>query len=78
MAAETLTLTSTCAGGEHLTFSLTGTKTGTVRGTVSEMVEPITDDDLQAFTRVIIRLARASRTQNQTRTLLQNGVTITV
>lgn len=78
MSAVTFTLTSICAGGNHLTFTVTGDKSGTVRVDLSDLTQPITDEDALLFCRVIARLARMGRTQAQARTLLQAGVTVTV
>ena len=76
MASETVTLTAICAGGEHLTFTLTGARSATARTNLAEMTEAISDEDIMVFCRVIAKLARIGRTQNQARTFLQNGVTI--
>lgn len=76
MAAETVTLTTVCAGGNHLLFTLSGAKSATVRMTLDELSEGISDADAEAFCRVIARLAKQGRTNAQARTLLQSGVTV--
>lgn len=77
MTTLTVTLTGVCSGGNHLTYSITGVKSMTVQGELSHISESVTDDDVQAFCKVIARMAKAGRTVNQARTLLQAGVTVT-
>lgn len=78
MSAITLTLTNTCSGGNHLTFGVTGDKTVTFPASISELSDPITNDDAVAFAKIIAKMARAGRTIAQAKTLLQNGVTVNV
>lgn len=78
MASITITLTDICAGGNHLTYSVTGAKTISVSGVRDDLIEPFTDDEAQVFIKVITKLAKSGRTMAQARTLLQNGVTINI
>lgn len=78
MSTLTLTLVDQCTGGSHLQFVLSGDRSAQRVMDRSEIEEPLTDQDLEAFIRIITRMARAGRTLNQARTLLANGVTITV
>jgi hypothetical protein len=78
MATITLTLTDICEGGNHLTFSLTGARSASLNGSLDDMLAPITDEDAQTFMRCLAKLVRVGRTNNQARTTLQNGVTVTV
>lgn len=78
MSAITLTLTATCPGGNHLTFGVTGDKVLTFPAAISELSDPITNEDAVAFAKIIAKMARAGRTIPQARTLLQNGITVTV
>lgn len=78
MAAITVTLTEICSGGNHLTFGVTGDASRTRVLELGSLVEPIDPQDVDAFLRVITRMARIGRTNAQARTLLQNGVTVTV
>lgn len=71
-------LTHAYSGGNHFTFAITGDKTATVPLTRDEITQPITDDDVVAFLRVITKMARTGRTNNQAKTLLEAGVTVTV
>jgi len=78
MASVTITLTSICSGGNHLTFAITGAKAMVVRGVLSELTEPVSDEEAQAFVKVITKLVKQGRTVNQARTLLQAGVQVIV
>lgn len=78
MAAVTITLTDVCAGSNHLTFGVTGDKTGTVRSLLDDMVSPVTQDELDAFVKILARLAKIGKTNVQVRNQFQAGVTITV
>ena len=76
MSAITVTLTGICSGGAHLTFTVSGDRSGTVPAELREMLQPITEEEAQAFVKVVTKMARAGRTNAQARTLLQNGVTM--
>lgn len=78
MSTITVTLSGICAGGNHLTFIVSGDKSVTVKGMLGEMVEPISEDEAQAFVKVLAKMAKLGRTPTQARTLLQAGVVITV
>ena len=78
MASLTIQLTGICSGGNHLTFSVSGAKTATVRLMLDNLSEPITDEDAEGFCKVLARLVKSGRTLAQARTVLQNGVTVSV
>lgn len=78
MASETVTLTTICGSGGHLTFTLAGARAATVNMMVDELTSPVSDEDIVAFCKVISKLARIGRTAAQARALLQSGVTVTV
>lgn len=78
MTTLTVTLSSICAGGGHLTFTISGARTATVPLTVADITEPITEEDVVSFCKVIARMAKAGRTVAQARSLLQAGVTVTI
>lgn len=78
MASVTVTLTAICSGGNHLTFDTTGAKVLRVAGILNDMLDPVTDEEAQAFVKVLAKLAKAGRTMNQARNILQSGVTVTV
>ena len=78
MSAVTITLTSICSGGGHLTFSVTGDATLTRMLDLSSLTDPIDEQDVAAFLKVLCKLVKKGRTLAQTRTLLQSGVTVTI
>ena len=78
MSAVTITLTSICSGGGHLTFTVTGAASRTQVVDLSVLTEPATEQEVEAFLKLICKLAKNGRTNAQARTLLQAGVTVTV
>lgn len=78
MTTINIQLTHICSGGNHFTFAITGDKTATVPLTREEITQPITDEDVVAFLRVICKMAKIGRTNAQAKTLLEAGVTVTV
>lgn len=78
MASETITLTTVCAGGNHLLLTLTGAREATTVLELADLSTAVTDDEIVAFCKVIAKLAKAGRTNAQARTLLQAGVTVNV
>lgn len=78
MTTLTVTLSGVCAGGGHLTFTVTGAKVLTVPMNRDDLLEPLSREDAVAFCRVIAWMAKDGRTIAQARTLLQTGVTVTV
>ena len=78
MSAVTIRLTNICSGGGHLTFAVTGDATLTRIMNLDDLTDPLTEQDLRSFLRVIAWLAKNGRTINQARVLLQNGVEVKV
>lgn len=78
MSAVTITLTAICSGGNHLTFASTGDSVDTTQVDLAVLTEPLTDQEKDAFIKVIAKLAKIGRTLAQARTVLQAGVTVTV
>ena len=78
MSAVTVQLTNICSGGNHLTFTVMGDAALTKVLDLPTLSDPLDSADVEAFLRVITRMAKMGRTVNQARTLLQNGVTVTV
>ena len=78
MSSITVTLTGICTGGNHLTFGISGDKIATVHAMLDDLTQPISEEDALVFCRVIAQMAKAGRTMNQAKTLLQNGVVVTV
>lgn len=78
MSAVTITLTSICAGGNHLTFTVTGDASRTQTLDASVLSEPASEKEVEAFLKLICKLAKNGRTPAQAKALLQAGVTVTV
>jgi hypothetical protein len=80
MTTATITLRSICAGGNHLTFGVTVDGQQEMRRVIdlAHAQEPLTEDDAQAFLKIVAKMAMRGRTINQARTLLQAGVTVVV
>jgi hypothetical protein len=78
MASVTITLTSVCSGNNHLTFTLTGAASKTVRTDLNDVTTALTDDDLEAVIKGLVKLGKIGRTNAQLRTLFQAGVVVTV
>ncbi|MDO8707016.1 MAG: hypothetical protein Q7J84_18975 [Sulfuricaulis sp.] len=78
MSAVTVRLTSICSGGGHLTFTVSGDAVLTRTLDLSSLTDPIEASDVEAFLKIICKMAKKGRTLNQARTLLQAGVTVTV
>ena len=78
MAAITMTLTSTCAGGQHLTVTTSGAKVVTVPLTLIELVDSVSDQDAAGFVKVCAKLGKVGRTNAQLKTLFEAGVTVTI
>jgi len=78
MATITTTLTSICSGGDHLTFTISGDKLMTIKSNATDITDPITDEEVAAFVKCLTKLTKIGRTNAQTKTLLQSGVTVTI
>lgn len=78
MSAVTVSLTGVCAGGNHLTFSVTGDASRTQVLDLSVLSAPVDPAEVEAFLKVVCKLVKNGRTTAQARALLQAGVTVTV
>lgn len=76
MASLTLTLTDVCAGGEHLTITVTGARSGVWRTTRSELGDAV--PTMEEVCRMLMKLYSVGKTPLQVKTALQAGITITV
>lgn len=77
MASITITTAATCAGGGHFTLAISGAKIATLRGVhIDDLVGPISDEEVEAFVKLCLRLAKVDRNLNQLRTALQNGLVV--
>lgn len=78
MTTVVVTMTSLCSGGGHARIGVTGAKTATYNVSTDILSDPISDEDAEAFVKIIGKMAKSGRTNAQTVALLQAGVTITV
>lgn len=69
-----------CSGGGHLrvTFTVDGTVTRTAHITASDIREPITNEELDTFGKLWLKLYSRGKTNNQARTGLQVGFGVTI
>lgn len=79
MASITLRATHVCSGGEHVTLSVEfAGLTVTLNTEASDMLTPITQEDLLAWARVTLRIYKAGKTMAQVRNAMQSGLTVSV
>ncbi len=68
-----------CAAGDHLRLSVTGDVPAQDIGIyLPDLTSTITEEEKQAFLKVLLRVAKIGRTQQQVKTALTNGYTITI
>jgi hypothetical protein len=79
MANITFTKVYECAAGDHLRLAITGDVPAQDIGIyLPDLTGSITDEEKQAFLKVLLRVARIGRTQTQIKNALTNGYTITI
>lgn len=78
MSQVVVRLTNICAGGNHFTFGITGDVVSTVKAETADISDVITTEDKTAFLKILIKLAKIGRSNNQVKTLFQSGVTVNV
>ncbi len=78
MSAITLTTVFECAGGDHLKIAVTGDVTSTIPVFYPDILEPVSDSDKEVFLRVLLKIAKITRTKNQIKNGLANGYTVTI
>lgn len=78
MGTITVTKTRECADGTHLTISITGDYNGTFNFYAPDLMEPITNEDREAFLRVLLRLCKKGKTMAQVKNALNNGITVSI
>ena len=78
MSAVTITLTGICSGGNHLTFAVTGDASRTQVLDLSVLTEAVSESEVDAFLKIVCKMAKKGRTLVQARNLLQAGVTVNV
>lgn len=79
MASVTIQVTAVCAGGDHATVRLTkGAQARDVTMLVPDLRSAITQDDIEAFCKVALKLHSEGKTLAQFKASVQAGVTVTV
>lgn len=79
MANITLTKVYECAAGDHLRLAITGDVPSQEIGIyLPDLAINVSEEEKQVFLRVLLRIARIGRTQNQIKNALTNGYTITI
>lgn len=80
MATVTIRSESFCAGGGHATLSLAvnGSPRGQWTLLAEDVLDDITDEEVEAFLKLLIRAHKVGRTKAQVRADLQAGITVTV
>ena len=77
-----ITLTALCVPNHnhaHLHLDLnSGVKERDLVMEVGDMIEPLSDDDIEGFMRVLLKLGGQGRTKAQMKTALEVGVTVTI
>ena len=78
MSSLTLTTEYECAGGDHLRITVTGDVTATIPIYYPDMTGAITDEDKQIFLKVLLKIAKITRTKAQIKNGLAAGYTVTI
>lgn len=78
MASITLTRTFECANQNHITLNVTGDVSYEFHGVLDDIMEPVTNEEKDAFVKVLLRIAKIGRTRAQVRTALGNGYMVTI
>lgn len=79
MASITLTKVYECSAGDHLRLAITGdVPTQNLNVYLPDLNSSITEEEKQAFLKILLRIGKIGRTQNQIKTALTNGYTITI
>lgn len=79
MANITFTKVYECAAGDHLRIAITGDVPSQEIGIyLPDLAISVSEEEKQVFLRVLLRIARIGRTQNQIKNALTNGYTITI
>jgi len=79
MANLTFTKVYECAAGDHLRLAITGDVPSQEIGIyLPDLAISVSEEEKQVFLKVLLRIARIGRTQNQIKNALTNGYTITI
>lgn len=78
----TITLTDRCdltgGGGEHLKFTITGAKDLVIPMGRDDLLVPMTDEEMVACLKGLVKLGKIGRTNLQWRTVFTTGVVVTI
>lgn len=78
MATVIVTLTKLCTGGGHATFSISGDVSRTIDMHLENLGYEVTDEMVENFIKVLLKLAKLGRTISQLKTTMQSGLTVSV
>lgn len=79
MASITFTKVYECAAGDHLRLAITGDVPAQEFGIyLPDLTGALTEEEKQAFLKVLLRIAKIGRTQSQIKNALTNGYTVTI
>lgn len=80
MTTLNVQLTHICSGGGHLTFTalVDGGESRIVNTDVETITGQITEQDMETFIKVMVKLYKKGRTVNQVKTGLQAGLGVTL
>lgn len=80
MSTLTITLDRVCAGGDHMTLGLVldGQAKRTAEVYRPDLLAPLTEVEIAAAMKVLVRLHARGKTNSQVRANLQAGVVVTV
>lgn len=78
MSTLTLTATNECAGQNHFDLTVTGDVQYTTHTELGDLTKPLTEEEKDAFIKVLIRVGAIGRSRNQVRNTLANGWTVTI
>lgn len=78
MSTITLTKSYECAGGDHLKITVSGDVSRTIAFYAPDLGDPVTEDEQEAFLRVLLKIGKKTRTKAQLKNLLTNGWEVTI
>lgn len=80
MATLTFKLRNICTGGNHADLYITGDYNKMLPVDVGTFTDPIPDEDVEAFIRVLLRIKSVDYTKAQIKTALSsaNGITVNI
>lgn len=79
MGTITLTKSFECTSGDHIRIAITGdVPSNDISIYMPDLLEPINEEEKRAFLKVLLKVAKIGRNNNQVKTALTNGYTITI